>query len=172
MIYHRPERKKERKSKSIFDYWRLDETFERRYVIGQVLLFLPCFSAVLAVISLGGKAPIGFFFLKYGLFLVLMAGGSYASARKARPRIEETREAEFDPAWHHALGIFGGIAAVSVIVAAEKGEMGWVLRVLGLGVLLALGLWLRWLVYDRWLKAELAEAPPPDGPDSNLWQSE
>jgi hypothetical protein len=141
----------------------LPDQFELRFIAGRVLRFLP---VLVAAGGLGWAmnsrwAPL--LLAKYFLILGLIGWISYRKAVHERIRIEgflredpafSTADA-VDNATSHAVPLLIAAVAGGGLWALIRGDIRWMYLAGGLGLLIGVGLLFGWLVYERWVTAQL-----------------
>lgn len=143
----------------------LPPSFEARYVVGDVLRFLP---AIWAIVALGWFiGSRNFYPLLVGMHLFMLGFVVFLSVRKANSmrREVETLAMQGYPfipenARSHFVPLFGAILILAIIRSITKHDARWAIIVGALGALLGIGLFLRWFIFERWLQHELRKITP------------
>ena len=136
---------------------------ELRFVASRVLMFLPVFSALLWVFWRMHTAWFPLFLAKYIFLLAIVSWSAWRRSERERFSIERyaaedpefARLHGFDRGKDHLLPLIGAVLIIGAAWSAGKGDVRWLLLTSILGGLLALGLLLRWLVYERWVSNQL-----------------
>ncbi len=148
-----------------FGGYRLPQSFDNRFIAGRTLTFLPLFGTVALAVARHRTAwslPIVVQRIAGLLFISWLA---WRRAKIERPELE--RYANENAAWLRGLNIGKaktdflpacvGALLAGGIMAAVKHDVRWLVLGLLSTALIAFGLLLRWLVYDRWLDRLLSE---------------
>ena len=150
--------------------------FMPRFVISQLMLLVPAFVVLLTLcyilnpkvfpLMLGGKI----------LVLAVLTPFFIWSAKRHR-RMFEVLGGEAatavgkDGIRSHALPLAGAIVILGTIHSITRNNWRWAVIIFAIGGLLAVGLFLRWFIYERWMRAYLLTLPkrPYDAMEVMSW---
>jgi hypothetical protein len=149
------------------DAVQLPSEFELRYAVGRVLEFVPVFATMIAFFAFGGtSAPVPMAGA-VGVFLLMLTVMSAFQAKRMRSDLErmarlcgEGALPTVDSARSNVFPLILAIKTVGIIYGAIKGDFRWFIIACALSILLFIGLFLRWFIFDRWYrKCALVKAP-------------
>lgn len=144
-------------------YAQLPAQFEVRFVVGRVLWFLPVLIAMGALVWKMDSPLRALMLAKYAIAIGLIAWTSFRKAGIERFRIERFARNDLgdgpvdaiDNASSHAGPLAIALVLVGAAWSAVMTDIRWLYLTGGLGLMIGIGLGLRWLIYERWVIAQL-----------------
>ena len=139
---------------------RLPDSFEVRYVVGRSLFLVPVLSFVLFLRWKANSHWFWIFAIKYAIFVGIGIWMAINKVESERVSLEK-HWSIYDKCTISVPTEFLMLTAVGIIVGSImsliKSDWRWIIVASVLSLLMWIGLALRWLIYDRWLKKLLAD---------------
>lgn len=136
--------------------FRLPEEFTRRYVASRVLILFPAMATLLVLVAIVKPAVFLPIFLAEVGFLALSVWLYFRSSARSREEIEAYApylgaEVVSDTLKSHLIPLTGAVIVLGVCHSISRKDWRWMVVICGIGCLIGAGLYIRWVLYDRWL---------------------
>lgn len=141
-------------------------SFKTRFVVGNVLCFVPVMTALLVFFASIKSRWLPLLALKYVLFLGAVAWWSHRRAGVERERIvrsdSQGEALRFGRPFAELAPICGAVVLVGLGYSWSRQDIRWLVICGALGGLLMLGRLLKWFAYDRWAAAKFTNKSAGD----------
>jgi len=110
---------------------------------------------VLAIFYRTGSQWLPLIAAKYVLALGFVGWRAQQRALEERRLLEQFAGIGIDSVYSSGVPLIAAICVLGVVLSIVSADLRWLLVVGAIGALLAIGLLLRWLVFDRWLLQQI-----------------